>query len=105
MKISLLVLALTALPLAAQTADQKIAALEARVAKLEALVAKLTAGNAHAPAAKTNTATIVNRYGIPDAVLEKIKAPIIQRYPDNYSMQKTLIDAQVQDYKELHGIE
>lgn len=83
----------------AQTADEKIAALEARVAKLEALVAKLTAGKP-APAAVAKTPA-GNKYGIPNDVLERIKAPIIARYPDNFSMQKTLIEAQVEDYKQL----
>ena len=41
--------------------------------------------------------------GMPAYILGKVKASIESRYPDNYSMQKTLIADQVQSYEFLQG--
>ena len=41
--------------------------------------------------------------GMPTDLLGKVRASIESRYPDNYSMQKTLIDDQVQSYEYLQG--
>ena len=38
---------------------------------------------------------------IPDDVLARIKSKIAERYPGNYSMQKMLVDADVNSWKEL----
>ncbi len=102
MKSCLLILALSAFPLAAQTADQKIAALEARVAKLEELVAKLS--GPQAPAADAGTGAATNKYGVPDKVLAKIKANAERIFDSSFDMQKTYIESEVKAYKELHGI-
>ncbi len=36
--------------------------------------------------------------GMPGDILAEVKSSIESRYPDNYSMQKTLIDDQVESY-------
>jgi phosphoenolpyruvate carboxylase len=41
--------------------------------------------------------------GMPPEILGKVRASIESRYPDNYSMQKILIDNQVQSYEYLQN--
>ena len=74
--------------------DEKIAALEARVEKLEALVRKVT----ERQAVKKPT----NKSGIPDAVMAKIREEVESIYPNNFTLQKILIDAEIKAYKDLN---
>src|SRR6266550_2711697 len=39
---------------------------------------------------------------IPPDVMKRVRADIEARYPDNYSMQKLLIEDQVRSYRALH---
>ena len=41
--------------------------------------------------------------GMPENILSEVRASIESRYPDNYSMQKTLIQDQVKSYEYLEG--
>jgi len=45
--------------------------------------------------------TILYAEEMPSDILAKVKAHIASKFPDNYSLQKTLIEAQRQDYEFL----
>ena len=40
---------------------------------------------------------------MPDNVLASVKDAVAKRYPDNYSLQETLIDAQIESYMFLQS--
>lgn len=42
------------------------------------------------------------RQGIPLSVYNQIAADVTKRYPADFSMQRILIDGQIEDYKKLH---
>ena len=74
--------------------EEKIADLEARVEKLEAWVRKVT----ERQAVKKPT----NKSGIPDEVMAKIREHVESGYPNNFTMQKMLIEAEIKAYKDLN---
>jgi hypothetical protein len=59
---------------------------------------KLDESNMRTTSAKKNASQV-----IPDDVLNRIKKRHSDQYPDNYSMQKIMADADVKAYKELKG--
>lgn len=80
-----------------QTAEERIATLEAKVARLEEWVRKVTEKQ-NAP-----KAAITNKHGIPDEVLAKIKEKAESGFAkDNFSMQKAMIEAEIEAWKELN---
>ena len=65
-------------------------------------------GNRSEPRSRTNPISSESRdlekpADVPRNVLAAIRQEIASRYPTNYSMQKTLIDAQVKDYLALQN--
>ena len=74
--------------------EEKIAALEARIEKLEAWVRKVT----DRQAVKKPT----NKSGIPDEVMAKIRAAAESDYPNDFTLQKYSIDAEIKAYKALN---
>lgn len=71
---------------------------------LDALRAQAGQRVASAPAARPAQPNQgQTRQGIPLDVYNQIAADVAKEWPGNFSMQKILIDGQVEDYKKLHS--